>query len=172
MIWVILIPALLGTCALVWLARRIASPLVSLPVTAGWIEELSADRYRPMMRLLASEDIEFLRSMPGFRPADAWRLRAQRSRIFRGYLGCISRDFRQVIMALKLILVQSAQDRPDLAAVLVRQQFLFALALVRAHLELLMYRTGFGGVDVTGLVGSFDGLCLELQRLVPATGVA
>lgn len=36
-----------------------------------WIMDLSADRYRPMCRLLDESDIRFLRSQPGATPATA-----------------------------------------------------------------------------------------------------
>ena len=48
--------------AAVVVIRQLGSAERSLPVTAGWIDELSTDRYRPMLRLLDSSDIEFLRS--------------------------------------------------------------------------------------------------------------
>ena len=59
-----------------------ALPRQQLPVTAEWIDELSIERYRPMMRLLDSGDIEFLRAQPGFTPKMVTKLRAQRCQIF------------------------------------------------------------------------------------------
>ena len=50
---------------LVIVTRQLASP-EPLPVSATWIEELSSERYRPMLRLLDREDVEFLRVQPGF----------------------------------------------------------------------------------------------------------
>src|SRR5215475_12636455 len=90
-----------------------------LPVTAEWIDELSVQRYLPMLRLLESGDVEFIRAQPGYSRRMEWRLRAQRCQIFRGYLRCLNLDFRRICMALKLLMVQSQQDRPDLASVLV-----------------------------------------------------
>ena len=106
---VLLAALILATVAVV---RRLGSADRSLPVTAEWIDELSTDRYRPMMRLLDSRDIEFLRSQAGFTPKMESKLRAQRCQIFRGYLRCLDMDFQRVCMALKLVLVQSEQDRP------------------------------------------------------------
>ena len=161
---------LLAVCGtLVCLFRRLSSPCSRLPVTAGWIEELSTERYRPMMRLLESEDLDFLRGQPGFTAHMASRLRAQRCRIFRGYLRCLSADFNRVIAALKLVLLQSHNDRPDLALLLIRQQFLFAAGIALVHVRMLLYRCGMCGVDVMPLVAIFDGMRLELQTLVPVT---
>src|ERR1035437_5554731 len=80
---IILVALMLGIGAL--LVRMLGSTDRSLPVTAGWIDDLSTDRYRPMMRLLDSRDIEFLRSQAGFTPKMESKLRAQRCQIFRGY---------------------------------------------------------------------------------------
>src|ERR1019366_8069773 len=112
---IILVALVLGIGALV---RRLGSTDRSLPVTAEWIDELSADRYRPMMRLLDSRDIEFLRSQAGFTSKMEGKLRAQRCRIFRDYLRCLDMDFQRVCMALKVVLLHSEQDRPDLSDVL------------------------------------------------------
>src|SRR5215469_2363395 len=89
---------------LYWIFRRVARSSRRLPVTAHWIDELSLERYRPMMRLLDPGDLEFLRSQPGFTRRMASRLRAQRCQLFRSYLHSLEQDFQQVSMALKLIL--------------------------------------------------------------------
>jgi hypothetical protein len=166
---ILVLLTLVLAASLSWVARRIASPQTSLPVTAGWIDALSVERYRPMMRLLDSEDLEFLRLQPGFTPQIATQLRIQRCRIFRGYLRCLSDDFAQVCTAMKIVLLQSRGDRPDLAKALVRQQALFAAGMAAVHVRLFLYRWGLCSADVTGLVKIFDGMRLELQTLVPAT---
>jgi hypothetical protein len=70
---------------LVKLTRHFASPQ-HLPVTAEWIEELSIERYRPIMRLLNQEDFHFLRAQPGFTPQMATNFRIQRCQLFQEYL--------------------------------------------------------------------------------------
>ena len=47
-------PLVIAVAALV---RRLGSETSTLPVTAEWIDELSAGRYRPMMRLLDLADL-------------------------------------------------------------------------------------------------------------------
>src|SRR5579883_2970682 len=93
--------------AAVILIRKVASAGGSLPVTAEWIDELSIERYRPMMRLLDEGDLEFLRSQPGYTPKMLTRLRIQRCAIFRDYLNCLSSDFGRVCSAIKLVMLQS-----------------------------------------------------------------
>lgn len=155
--------------ATVMVLRKLGSADRSLPVTAEWIDELSTGRYRPMMRLLDSGDIEFLRSQPGFTPKMESKLRAQRCQIFRGYLRCLNMDFKRVCMALKLVLVQSEQDRPDLSAVLVHHQIMFTSGLLAVYFRLFLYRWDICTVDVTSLVGIFDVMRIELRNLVPSS---
>ena len=148
--------------------RKLGSADRTLPVTAEWIDELSTDRYRPMMRLLDPREIEFLRSQGGFTPQKESKLRAQRCQIFRGYLRCLEMDFQRVCRALNLVLVQSQQDRPDLSAILVHHQILFATGLLAVRFRLFLYRWGIGTVDVNPLVQIFDVMRIELRNLVPA----
>ena len=155
--------------ALAMLIRSLGSAGHCLPVTAEWIDELSTERYRPMLRLLESTDIEFLRAQPGYSPKMETNLRAQRCHIFRGYLRCLNMDFRRVCMALKLLMAQSQQDRPDLAAVLVHHQLMFASGLLSMHVRLVLYRWGICSVDVTSLVQIFDVMRIELRNMMPAT---
>jgi hypothetical protein len=152
--------------------RRLAKPNGRLPVTAEWIDELSVERYRPMMRLLDQRDIQFLRAQPGFTPAMVRKLRSQRAQVFKGYLRCLSLDFSRICAAIKLLMLQSRRDRPELAEALVRHQFLFASGMLTVHCRLLLYRFGIGTVDVTALVKIFDITRAELRSMVPATGMA
>ena len=138
-----------------------------LPLSVEWMEKLSVERYRPMLRLLEQKDLSFLRSQPGFEPAMARRLRRQRSAIFRGYLHNLIADFRRTCGALKLIMLYSGSDRPDLARVLLRAQMAFASGLVLVHFRVVLYRLGLASVDATGLVKLFDVMQLELRSLIP-----
>jgi hypothetical protein len=162
---IILAALILATAALV---RMLGSTDRSLPVTAEWIDDLSTDRYRPMMRLLDLRDIEFLRAQAGFTSKMESRMRAQRCQIYRGYLQCLNMDFQRVCTALKLVLVQSEQDRPDLSSVLLQNQILFATGLLAVHFRLILYGWGICTVDADGLMRIFDGMAFELRHRVPA----
>jgi hypothetical protein len=155
--------------ALVLVVRNLGSSGQRLPVTAEWIDELSVQRYLPMLRLLESGDVEFIRSQPGYSRRIESRLRAQRCQIFRGYLRCLNLDFRRICMALKLLMAQSQQDRPDLAAVLVHHQVMFASGMLAIHARLFLYRWGVCTVDVRSLVQIFELMRVELCSLMPAT---
>ncbi len=155
----------LGAC-LALLARRALST-GTLPVTTDWLDDLSLERYRPMLRLLAEEDPRLWIGGPGFMPQTAERIRAQRCRIVGGYLRSMEADFALICTALKIIMTQAQHDRPDLASRLVRGQirFTFGMAFVRSRL--LLYRWGLGRVEVKGVMRVFDGMRLELRALVP-----
>ncbi|HEV3332541.1 MAG TPA: hypothetical protein VG096_16240 [Bryobacteraceae bacterium] len=155
--------------SLFWLVRRIAFSSTHLPVTAGWIDELSSERYRPMLRLLDGGDLDFLNSQPGFTQNAAARVRKQRCQIFRGYLRCLSNDFDRVCLAIKLLMLQARDDRPDLATLLLRHRVEFATRMATIYFRLFLYRWGFCGVDVTGLVKTFDAVRVQLQTLAPVT---
>ena len=154
--------------ALPLLLRKVAVSGARLPLTAEWIDELSIERYRPMIRLLDGEDLEFLRSQPGFTPKMATKLRIQRCQIFREYLSCLNADFARVSAAIKGLMLQSRNDRPDLAAALVCHQATFMWGMAMVQCRLVLYRWGLCGVDVTNLVQIFDTMRLELRTLVPA----
>ena len=171
----VLIPALVWAAVIAGLAlfiRNLARAESALPVTAEWINELSTDRYRPMLRLLDSGDIGFLRSQPGYTPQMESRLRAQRCQIFRTYLRCLNLDVKRVATALKFLMAQSERDRPELAAALLQHQVRFATSMLVVRCRLALYRWGVGHVDVSSLLQVFDVMRIELNSLVPADSQA
>lgn len=147
-------------------------PATMLPATAEWISELSVERYRPMLRLLDESDLEFLCRQPGFDREMARRLRRQRCHIFGGYLNSLGDDFRKMCRTLRVLMVNSTVDRPDLAAALTRKQSEFRLCMLRARCRLLLYRWGRGCVDIASLMRLFENLCGELQGMIPRSGVS
>ena len=160
----------LGLAVAVWLIiRRVAFSNAGLPVTAEWISELSVERYRPMLRLLDGKDLEFLRVQHGFTPSMETQLRRQRCQIFQGYLRSLSVDFRRVCAALKMVMLYSNSDRPDLAGALIHNQLIFGLGFLQVEFALQLFRWGLCDVDVSGLMRIFDATRVELQGLVPAT---
>ncbi len=158
--------------AIAFLLRRLIAGPKTLPVSVDWINELSAVRYRPMERLLSEEDERFLASQPGCDRKMVRRLRSERRRLFRGYLASLSADFSRVGAALRLIMTHAAQDRPDLAGILYKQQFLFAFGILRVRWHLALHAWGLGNVDVSGLVGAMEAMRLELRQMIPAESAA
>jgi hypothetical protein len=157
---------------LVFLFRKLIAGPTNLPVSADWIYELSAARYRPMERLLSGEDCRFLASQPGCDSKMLQRFRSERRRLFRGYLACMRRDFSLVGAALRLLMTYSAQDRPDLAGILFKQQALFAFGMLAVHWHLVLHAWGLGTVDVRALVRALEHMRIELRQLVPVENPA
>jgi hypothetical protein len=155
---------------LAYLIRKVGFGSNGLPVTSEWIDDLSLDRYRPMVHMLDGGDIAFLRSQPGFTPDMAKKLRAQRTQIFAGYLRNLEIDFGRVCSAIKVIMLQSKHDRPELAEALVREQVTFACAMLSVRVRVFLYSRGVGGVEVSKLVKIFDSMRLELRTVAPAAG--
>ena len=166
---------LIGTLVpvLVLLFRNLLSPQRSLPSSVDWIQDLSAVRYRPMERLLSTEDLDFLASQPGYTRQMARRLRSERRKAFRGYLRCMKRDFNRVTLAIQMLMINSMVDRPDLAGILVKQKAAFQMGLLAVEWRLAMHACGWDRmVDVRDLVGALDALGNELRQLVPVQQVA
>jgi hypothetical protein len=151
----------------VFLVRRLGSDHQLLPVTIGWLSELSTERYRPMLRLLDATDFQFLRAQKGFTSEMERRLRRQRVQAFRGYLLLLVADFDRIVAALRVILVQSAQDRPELASLVLQRRLSFAMGLIEVQCRLALFGLGWSRVDVSGLIQLFEGMRLDLHKLVP-----
>lgn len=81
------------------------------------------------------------------------------------YIQQLSYDFHSIRRALKLVMVHSQVDRPDLASALMKQQALFALAIVAVKFKLVLFRLGWNGVKGDTLTTSLRSLCLQLQML-------
>jgi hypothetical protein len=163
---------LVAGVVIAFLLRRLIAGPKTLPVSVDWINDLSAIRYRPMERLLSAEDERFLASQPGCNRKMVRRLRSERRRLFRGYLACLSTDFSRVGAALRLIMTHAAQDRPDLAGILYKQQMLFAVGMLNVHWRLALHFFGLGTVDVSGLVRAMEFMRLELRQMIPAESAA
>ncbi len=104
---------------------------VCLPVTVDWIEQLSLERYHPMLRLLNADDIRSVRSQPGCTRAMLRGVRHQRCEAFHRYLHSLEADFQKLVMALKLVMVQSERDHSShrITGTSVKPSFLAALSL-------------------------------------------
>lgn len=128
----------------------------------------AADRYAPMLRLLAADDAELL----GENKVLAKRFRAQRSRLFRSYLRCLTKDYGRLLAGVRLLMVQSAIERPDLARALALNRLRFAMALCRIEFRLQLHSAGLATVDVSGLVVAMDVLRTQVSFMTPSTFAA
>jgi len=122
-----------------------------------------ANRYRPMVRLLSEEDAALVSADKAL----AKKLRAQRRDIFRSYLNCLTKDYARLLHGVRMAMVRSGEDRPDLARALAKNKILFTLALCRIEYRLLLHQAGLGTVDVSGLVDAIDALRAQVSFLNP-----
>ena len=149
-------------CVLTLLYRNLVSSLRVSDVDAGRLSRFSVTRYRPMARLFAEEDYEFLACHKGYNPRMARQFRRERRRVFRSYLDRLKRDFGQLEAAIKLCMIMSREDRPDLAKALLKRRLVFTYALMVVEWHLALHSLGLGTVDVSRLVGSLDGMRIQL----------
>ncbi len=124
-----------------------------------------AIRYRPMLRLLSEADIALVSADKQV----AAQLRNDRNRIFRRYLRCLTRDYARLLHGIRLAMVHSTLDRPDLARALTVNKFRFAVALCQIEFRLRLHSAGIGKVDVSGLVEAVDVLGTQVSYLTPAS---
>src|ERR1035441_9099990 len=119
---------------MVRLTRHFAAPQ-PISVTAEWLDQLSIET-TDLLHLLGEEDHQVLHTQPGFTPKSATKHHIQRCQLLQEHLPRLKSDFRLASMAVKVFIVQSERDRPDLARALVRSQMTFSyrMMMVRLHL--------------------------------------
>ena len=166
-ILILLLTVVAPAAAVIFVFWRIGFGAVVIPPTTGWIDEFSVERYRPMLQLLDGDELRFARSHPGATAKRIAQFRRERCRVFRGYLHSLTTDFTRVLTVLKLLITHSSVDRPDLAALLIRSQLLFALGMVLIHVQLLLYGAGIGTVNPRAVLELFELTRLQLRALVP-----
>ncbi len=154
--------------ALAWVIRRAAFHHSSLPLTAEWIAHLSDDRCPPELRLPDRSAGGFLGAPQGLDRRTAARLRRERCQAFTNYLHCLQDDFGRATLALKVLLVQSRRDRPDLAVALLHYQLTFGCRMVSARTRLVLYGWGIGALDVSRIERVFHAVAAELHAALPA----
>lgn len=151
------------------LAWQVISRMRTPAVAKGRIlPSVSIDRYRPMLRLLGDDDLDFVAANRGLRRV----LRARRRELFRSYLRCLARDYALVLAGIRMVMVQSGVDRPDLTRALVRNRVLFAVTMYKVELRLVLHAAGIGRVDISGLVDTLEALRAQLRVLSPAVSAA
>jgi hypothetical protein len=71
-----------------------------------------------------------------------------------------------------MIMLQSDQDRPDLATILVRQKLLFALGMTAVQFRLVLHACGMGAVDARHLVQALEAMRVEMRDMQPVRSAA
>jgi hypothetical protein len=170
-LWMVaMLPLAIVGLALVVLFREMASRTNAAEFDPAWLEDFSIVKYRPMLRLLSEDDYEFLASQAGYEVKIASQLRMERRKVFRAYLRNLVRDFNRLHNAAKIMALCSAQDRPDLAQALLKQQLTFTFAVAAVKVRLMLHTVGIGTVEVRNLLASVDHLRSEIGDLAPTAG--
>src|SRR4051812_41203718 len=99
---------------------------------ASAVPMISAERYRPMLRLLSDEDLSFVSGNAQLNRM----VRARRRELFRSYLNCLTRDYAHLLAGVREVMTQSGIDRPELAHALAKNRILFAIAICKVELRL------------------------------------
>lgn len=148
-----------------FLAWRVLSR-VRVPVNKSSSGALgvSAERYKPMLRLLSEEDLSFVAANNSLRRT----LKSGRRKLLRSYLRCLTRDYGYLLAGVRSAMASSASDRPDLARALAKNRALFALAVYKVEVRLALHSLGVGTVDISGLVDAFEGLRTQVTVLSAA----
>jgi hypothetical protein len=154
------------------ITRRLGKRRNDLPLSPEWINELSTDKYRNMMRLLSREGIEELRSRPDYSHQMAAEFRKERSRLFKEYLSEMSVDFERICIAIRVLMLNSRYDRPDLASTLIQSQVMFSLATASLRIRLFFYTLGWCEGDASEVCRIFDAMRLELRSCIPSGAAA
>jgi hypothetical protein len=133
-------------------------------------EEYSLERYRPMARLLAGEDTEFLRRNTTC-PKTAGRWERSRRRISRLYLKELAADFQRLHSKARVLVAESPEQHAALVPLLLRQQFAFWRTLTLIELRLALGGWNLPQAKVKELMGAIEAMQREISR-VAATSPA
>src|SRR5262249_29184495 len=71
--------------------------------------------------------------------------------------------------ALRAAMVESPEDRPDLAQAIFKQQVLFRLGLLHAECSMILEALGLAVVDFDGVIDALGLIRLKVSRLYVAS---
>ncbi len=158
--------------ALCLLLRKMALRTHHIECDPAWLEDFSITKYRPMLRLLAEDDYDFLASQAGYQGKIASELRAERRKVFRSYLRSLVRDFNRMHQLGRMMAAHAAQDRSEFTKQLLKQRVTFTMAVAAVRVRLMLHTVGIGVVDVRNLIGSLDHMRSNVEPLMPETSSA
>jgi hypothetical protein len=127
-------------------------------------DECSLQRYQPMARLLAGEDVDALRRDASC-PKVAARWERSRRRILRLYLKELAVDFNRLHAEARILVAESPEQYSVLVPVLAKQQFAFWRALMMIELRLSLGGLNLAPASVEKLIATIDAMQREMARL-------
>jgi hypothetical protein len=126
--------------------------------------EFSADRYEPMVRLLADDDVAFLRRRTCPQSGIVARWDRARRRVFRLYLKDLAADFRSLHAEARALVAESPEQYADLVGVLMRQQVVFWRVMATVRVRLAFGALGINAADVRRLIDAIESLHVEIEQ--------
>lgn len=164
----ILASAAIVPLAIVVLSRRTKKEEEDTPEQD---HQFRPDRYRPLNKLLSSEDLVFI-SEQGLPFHRALLYRFRRFRVTLAYLRALSGDFARVQRSARHLIVCSDVDLPELSAALMRAQVVFWGASALAHAEAVVMLLGLtlGVRNVETALGSLSEISQALAAARQQTG--
>jgi hypothetical protein len=145
--------------------QRLSSDATNLQEALEAETEFSLARYEPMARLLSHEDLDFLKSQPGYTAEMGRKFSRERRRIFRMYLSELKRDFSRLHADARAVVANLGEEYSSLVGVLIRQQVRFWYEMTAVEMRLSLSWTGIAAVDARGLVEALGLMHLEINRL-------
>jgi hypothetical protein len=139
--------------------------LLSRDRVQGTRGESKPVRLRPALRLFSEADFTYIERQPGYRPEIGRKLRAERARIFKSYLGQMGREFERLHHSLRALTLQAGADRPEISRALLEQQLLFSLLMTKARMRAALFQLGVKPVEVQGLVETLDRMQSQVNQL-------
>ena len=147
---------------IVWRLGRANDVSAAMPV---WANRMPAEEtYRPMARLFAEQDIEFLRSQGGRTPGIERRFRLYRRRVLSLYLYQLRGDFRQLWSFCRQLMPISKD--PLLGSVVFRQFLIFYGLYTMLRLRCFLGAFVYVHADTGDLVSSMGKLEQEARRVL------
>ena len=147
---------------ILWRLGRTADDGAPMPV---WADQAPAEEtYRPMARLFAEQDREFLRSQQGRTLGMERRFRLYRRRVLSLYLRQLRGDFHQLWRFCRH-LVPTSKD-PLLGSVVFRQLLIFYGLYTVLRLRCLLGAFVYVRADTVDLVSSMGKLQQEARRVL------
>jgi hypothetical protein len=169
--WTITLGSLAG---LVWVLTRLIlrrRQNTATPEGGAVRDGFSLARYQPMERLLADDDLAFLKSQPNYRPAMGRRWQRERRRIFRMYLAELKEDFHGLHTQARELVAASGADSAALVDVLMKQHLTFLRATAALEFRLALEQIGIGKADAGPLLTMIEAMRLDLAQRTAAHAV-
>ena len=133
----------------------------------GGPEEFQSSR--ASLENLEPDDISFLVKHPALTRTVVRALRSERRKILREYLRSLRWDFNRTCAAIRVVMVESLEDRSDLAREIFKQQVRFRVGLAQAECSMMLEVLGLAVVDFDSIIDALGSIRLNVIRLLPTS---